>query len=56
MTTGLAATRHAAASKPLRVAVSVIAPAVSVDRMATRLMPHSVSSQRLFTEFTLPLF
>ena len=29
--------------RPSRVAVSVIVPGVSVERMATRLMPHSVS-------------
>jgi hypothetical protein len=27
---------------PLRVAVTVIAPGVSVEQMATRLVPHSV--------------
>lgn len=27
---------------PARVAVTVIVPGVSVERMATRLMPHSV--------------
>ena len=29
-------------ARPSRVAVTVIAPAVSVERTATRLMPHSV--------------
>ena len=42
-------------SSPSRVAVKVILPGFIVERMATRLMPHSVSSQRLLTEFIFPL-
>ena len=32
-----------------RVAVTVIAPGVSVERMATRLMPYSVLRYMIFT-------
>ena len=40
--TGLDSSRATPDSRPARVAVRVIAPGFSVERMATRLMPHSV--------------
>ena len=40
--TGLESNVIVAGCKPSRVAVSVIVPGTSVERMATRLMPHSV--------------
>ena len=41
--TGCDSTVTVAGARPSRVAVRVMAPGVSVERMATRLMPHSVS-------------
>jgi hypothetical protein len=34
---------------PARVAITVIVPGVSVERMATQLMPHSVLRSMIFT-------
>jgi hypothetical protein len=42
ISTGLDSIFMAAGVSPARVAVAVIAPGVSIERMATRLMPHSV--------------
>ncbi len=41
--------------KPSHVAVTAIDPAVSVERTATRLMPHSRSRYVLLIDFSLPL-
>jgi hypothetical protein len=43
MVTGCDSIFNVAGVRPSRFAVMVMAPGVSVERMATRLMPHSVS-------------
>ena len=40
--TGLESNVSVADCKPSRLAVTVIVPGIRVERMATRLMPHSV--------------
>lgn len=44
-----------AAFNPARLAVTVIVPGESVERIETRLMPSSVFSHKLFVESTIPL-
>src|SRR5262249_51962831 len=45
--TGFVSSFNSPLTRPSRVAVSEIVPAVGVERMATRLMPHSVFRYRL---------
>jgi hypothetical protein len=47
--TGIDSIFTVAGVSPARVAVTVIAPGLSVERMATRLMPHSVLRYMIFT-------
>src|SRR5664280_1632925 len=54
-TTGFDAICICAEFKPSRLAVTVIVPAVRVERTATRLMPHSVLRYVLLVESSLPL-
>ena len=55
METGLEVRETVAGVRPLRVAVTVIVPGVSVDRTKTRLIPASVSRVVLLIEPTMPL-
>src|ERR1035438_5668365 len=52
--TGLTATLICADFKPERLAMTVIVPAESVERTATRLTPPSVFRKRLLVESILP--
>src|SRR5271157_3960528 len=54
ITTGLVSNEIVAGFKPSRLAVNLIVPGIRVERMATRLMPHSVLRYRLLVEFVLP--
>ena len=40
--------------RPSRLAVRVMVPGVAIERMATRLIPHSVSRKRLLVELGFP--
>src|SRR5436853_84529 len=53
--TGTVFTVRLSDRRPLERARTVIEPAVSVERTATRLMPHSRSSQGWLIELVLPL-
>ena len=55
MTTGFDVICTCADFSPSRFAVTVIVPAVRVERTATRLIPSSVFRYRLLVELSLPL-
>jgi len=52
---GFEVSLNSAGFNPARFAVTVIVPAMRVDRTATRLMPSSVLRYRLLVESVFPL-